>query len=152
MTRPIPRAGRAGFTLLELLAGIAIVTVLLALAVTSVWSIRNTYMEVKTRREIGQLNDAVEEFRNQFGRYPPSKIRLRERGFYSRPENLVDTHDDLDTFSEEYLRALFRNIDLDTTTSGQSWHDWNGNGTIGTATAGPTIRLCSKGISVWYSS
>ncbi len=124
------RAGRRGFTLIELLIVIGIVLMLAALSRAAIQQVRIAVDYSRTKHEIGQFEDALELFKQRFGVYPPSQLRLRERGYYEFPENATDTHDQLDSFSAQKLREVFSGIDLELYrhSGGTRWHDWNGNG------------------------
>jgi prepilin-type N-terminal cleavage/methylation domain-containing protein len=121
---------RRGMTLVEVLVSVAVILVVLAIVIPSVHSYRAAAAEVQIREEIHQMVMAMETFKLKYGRYPPNKIKLRECGGYDQPLDVLDSRDGLDGFSAEYLRALFKGIDLDLnlTSRGTMWHDWNGNG------------------------
>jgi type II secretory pathway pseudopilin PulG len=114
--------------MVELLVVFVIILVLMALLLGAVNRIFVTLDETRTVADINQLSQACEAFKLRYGRYPPSLIRLRERGGYN-PMDL------LDEFSVQYLTSVFPGIDLDLwTTSGNTvWHDWDGDGTSSNA-------------------
>lgn len=123
-------APHRGMTLVEVLVSVAIIVALLAIVIPSVHSYRAAAAEVQIREEIHQMVLATEAFKLKYGRYPPSKIKLRECGGYDQPLDIFDSRDDLDAFTAEYFRAVFKGIDLELyrTSRGTMWHDWNGNG------------------------
>ena len=59
------------FTLIELLTVLAIIGVLAAILVSSVASARVYALRVKTKVQFGQWSAAMEEFRREYGFYPP---------------------------------------------------------------------------------
>lgn len=71
---------RRGFTLLELLIVIVIIAILASLLTVAVSSARRGARIAQVRTEIGGLDSALAEFKNQFGEYPPSRITLFETG------------------------------------------------------------------------
>lgn len=63
----------AGFTLVELLTVIAIITLLISVLIPSVAAIRNQGKDTATAAQIKALSDACEVFRNDVGNYPDSR-------------------------------------------------------------------------------
>lgn len=74
----VRRSGRRGFTLVELLIVIAIISVLISLISAAVWRSLVTANRVRNRSEVAQLTAAMETFKSRFGFYPPSRIHLAE--------------------------------------------------------------------------
>ncbi len=74
----IPPSSRArwGFTLVELLAVMAIIAILVALTTAGVLQILKRGPQVVTANEIGQLSMVLQGFKGKYGVYPPSKITL----------------------------------------------------------------------------
>ncbi|MCS6977775.1 MAG: prepilin-type N-terminal cleavage/methylation domain-containing protein, partial [Gemmatales bacterium] len=66
------RRARPAFTLLELMVVIAIVVLLAGMLLSAVTKVLIYADEVRTVSEIGQLSQALEAFRLEFGLYPPS--------------------------------------------------------------------------------
>ncbi len=116
---------RPAFTLIEVLVMVAVVVVLMSILLPALFAIFRYVDEMRSRREIGQLDDAVEAFKLRYGHFPPSQIRLREKGGY----NDINS-DELDRFTAKWLSEIFKKIDLElyTNSNGTQWHDWNGNG------------------------
>src|SRR5438552_15412394 len=73
------RSERRGFTLVELLIVIAIISVLISLISAAVWKAFVASNRVRNHNEISQLALAVENFKQKFGIYPPSRIILCEQ-------------------------------------------------------------------------
>ncbi|WP_372794029.1 type II secretion system protein [Pontiella sp.] len=67
--------GRRGFTLLELLVVMLIITVLLGISAAGYSMARQTAKESRARAEIERLRNALEEYRAARGAYPPSAGR-----------------------------------------------------------------------------
>lgn len=72
-------AGRAGFTLVEMLLVIAIISVLISLIVGASWGAVRRAKEGAQRAEISQLETAIVAFKAKFGVEPPSGIKLYEK-------------------------------------------------------------------------
>lgn len=75
-------ARRGGFTLVELLVVIFIIGLLVALLLPVIAGSVRTANEGRVTAEIQLLSQALAEFKNKFGDYPPSRIVLSESGFY----------------------------------------------------------------------
>ena len=129
---------RSGFTLVELLVVFAIILVILALSFAlvqrSMWALE----DAKASREIKLLDQACEQFKATFGKYPPGRIMLCEdmRGYqYAIRDKICQGYYQTDpvhahalyllaSMSMEYLQSIFPGIDLN------AGHDWNGDGII----------------------
>lgn len=131
-------SSRSAFTLVELLIVIAIIMVITAMGLPIIMLTMQTLEESKVSREIKLLDQACEQFKATFGRYPPGRIMLCEdmRG-YQKAISQHLLHDCLQTdpkhiealnylasMSMEYLQSIFPGIDLN------AGHDWNGDGVI----------------------
>ena len=68
--RPLGGGRLTGFTLVELLAVIAIIALLVAILVPTTASVRVTAKRAKTRVQFGQWAGAMEQFRQEYGYYP----------------------------------------------------------------------------------
>jgi len=113
---------RQGFTLIELLVVILIIGILASLIGAAVIRALTTGKQARNRSEISQLENALEQFKNRFGVYPPSRIKLCESyASYGSTQ--------LDIDSVAFLTKVFPRID----TTG-IWTspgiDWNGNGVL----------------------
>lgn len=71
---------RFGFTLLELLVTVTIIAILIGLLVVAVQPARTRAQEARVRNDIAALETALEQFKAQYGDYPPSRITLYEKG------------------------------------------------------------------------
>jgi len=67
---------KTGFTLVELLTVIAIVTLLISLLIPSLTLIRNTAREAKQKAQFTGIGLALTAFRNDYGDYPPSNWQI----------------------------------------------------------------------------
>ena len=65
-----PRRRAAGFTLVELLAVIAIITLLAGLLVPTLAAVHAAALRAQTRVQFSQWSAAVEQFRQEYGVYP----------------------------------------------------------------------------------
>ncbi len=78
---------RPGFTLVELLVVIVIIGVLIALLVPVIAGAVRTANEARVSGEIQLLSQALTEFKQRYGDYPPSRIVLSETGNYPVSDN-----------------------------------------------------------------
>ncbi len=69
---PVP--ARRGFTLVELLAVVAIIGMITALAVPTIFSAIASARNAKTKAEIDMLHMALMNYRNEFGSFPPANM------------------------------------------------------------------------------
>ena len=81
--RPGEGRGPRGFTLVELAAVILILAFLIALLLPALNGALKTAKNAAVGAEINQLAQALAQFKNQYGDYPPSRILLVESGDYS---------------------------------------------------------------------
>lgn len=70
------RARRSAFTLIELLVVIAIIAVLAALTTAAIMRVLGVQPEKETMSELLDFGKSMEEFKKDFGFYPPSKFVL----------------------------------------------------------------------------
>lgn len=148
MTRPSssPQTRRAGFTLVELLVVIVIIGILMGLLIPAIMGAIHTANNARVVAEINNMASALEQFKSQYGDYPPSRIILSESGSYqtavnssiaSQASSFLGTDstntnkyasNDL-TFGQlcqrsvQYLRKFFPKAAPATTAA---WHDFNG--------------------------
>lgn len=74
--RHLPAGARKGFTLIELLIVVAIVALLVGLLSAGVMRAVSKANETANAWEIHQLKVSLENFKNRYGIYPPSKMTL----------------------------------------------------------------------------
>ncbi len=68
---------RSGFTLIELLVVIAIIAILASLTLAGVMMFFRKGPEVQNKNDMLQISQALQRFKADYKRYPPSLIRLR---------------------------------------------------------------------------
>lgn len=84
MIRPGTRhRRRIGFTLVELLVVIVIIGILLALLLPAIMSAVRAARGAAVTAEINAMATSLASFKERYGEYPPSRIILREDGFYN---------------------------------------------------------------------
>ncbi|MHC4704254.1 MAG: type II secretion system protein [Planctomycetota bacterium] len=66
------RCKNRGFTLVELLTVLAVITMLVGLLVPSLSMVRKIAKETKQRAQLASIEGALTTFRNDYGDYPPS--------------------------------------------------------------------------------
>jgi prepilin-type N-terminal cleavage/methylation domain-containing protein len=121
---------RGGFTLMELLVVLLIILILTSLVAAAVAYGLATGKRTRNRTEIAQLEEAVEQFKQRFGAYPPSRIMLCETTTISpatgyTPQSPDDGYNALRADSQAFLSKMFPRIDW----SGSTAFDWSGDGT-----------------------
>lgn len=70
------RRERQGFTLLELLMVIVVISVLMSLLMVAINSVRGTARIAQVRTDVSSLEGALASFRTKFGKAPPSYLKL----------------------------------------------------------------------------
>ena len=130
---------RRGFTLVELLVVIVIISILIALLVPVIAGAVRQANDATVSSEINQLAQALTEFKNRYGDYPPSGILLSDGGY-----NLTDTTPaprggssdltlgQLAERSQRYLRKFFPRAAMPVPSNPATYFDWNGNGQVDT--------------------
>lgn len=94
---------RRGFSLIELLVVIGIIGVLVSLLSAAVMRSISRAEQAKNANDIGQIAIGLENFKNKFGFYPPSRIQL-----YSDPASYKAAPvTQLKTDSLNYLTQMF---------------------------------------------
>lgn len=86
------RPHRSGFTLLELLAVITIISILLALILPVLSGVIGRGDEVAVSAEITQLEQALASFKAKYGEYPPSSlvIPVGSGGWTARDRSIIN--------------------------------------------------------------
>ncbi len=150
--RPGEGRGPRGFTLVELLAVVLILAVLIALLLPAINAALRTAKNAAVGGEINQLAQALAQFKNQYGDYPPSRILLVESGDYSSFMGNAALTSNFNTTgagditvgqlavrSVAALRKFFPRVALNTTPSGGAtgWYDFNGD-SLGNPASGTT--------------
>jgi general secretion pathway protein G len=137
MIRPTARPRRFGFTMIELLVVIVILAILIALLLPAIQGAYRRANEASVDAEINQMAQALADFKNKYGDYPPSRILLSENGYYNTsdtnqifllnettggntyPVGADITYGQLAQRSITYLRKFFPRVVL--STSGRVW-------------------------------
>lgn len=78
--RHAPPPHSRGFTLIEMLMVIAVLSILMALLVAAVVNARRPAVIAQVKTEMGQFSTAIQTFKTDFGMIPPSQITLEETG------------------------------------------------------------------------
>jgi general secretion pathway protein G len=132
------RAGRrGGFTLIELLIVLVVVLLLAGLLLGAVLVVRGRVRVAQQVAELVQLDLALNNFKQKYGIFPPSRIRLRE--WQQGLTDIVPTQgtpylqdDPFDQHSVAYLRRIWPSIKLwIKTTTGGTDVETPGPGSIG---------------------
>lgn len=109
---------RRGFTLVEILIVMVIVLILSGILLTAVVMVINRVKLARQSAEIEQLSMALNKFKEKYGIYPPSRIRLREYDSLTNPNSPQYTpynlSDPFDAHSLSYLKRIWPNIKLPT--------------------------------------
>lgn len=128
------RKSRKAFTLVELLTVIVILALLIGLLVPAVMRAVRTANVSAEAAQIRSVAQALAEFNNKYGIYPPSRIVISENGDYS--EAYIEASLGLDgkqliSRSLTYLRRLWPRMALRTDGSRPTipggWYDANGD-------------------------
>ena len=83
MRRPTTPPRRYGFTMVELLVVILVLVILLGLLMPAVMRAVSTAKDASVAAEINQMAQALADFKNRYGTYPPSRILVSETGNFS---------------------------------------------------------------------
>ena len=88
-TQTAPHTNRSGFTLLELLIVMVIISILLALLTPAIIGVFSQTAELEVGIEISQLDQALVAFKQRFGEYPPSSLTIPTVGGTWGPSDLA---------------------------------------------------------------
>ncbi len=138
------KAPRPGFTMVELLVVIVILALLMALLLPAIQGAIKTARNAAVSAEINQLAQALADFKNRYGDYPPSRMLLCEDGFWRAPgTSPASSTSDTDITnaalvqrSISFMRKFWPRVAVTATgpaiytTAGGNWLDFNGNGTL----------------------
>lgn len=114
-TAHAPAPLRPGFTLIEILITLLIILILASFLLGAVVLVQRAVTRTRQTAEIQQLDVALNKFKEYFGIFPPSRIRLCECDFSNpgspqgRPYNLDDP---FDAHSVGYLKRIWPNLKL----------------------------------------
>jgi prepilin-type N-terminal cleavage/methylation domain-containing protein len=109
------RARRSAFTLIELLVVIAIIVVIIGLLLSAVIQLLSWQDVIQNRKDVDDLNKAVEDFKTKYNVYPPSYIVLSNDPKQYDPNNplgLPAQQYQLNQDSAKYLRQIWPKLDL----------------------------------------
>jgi general secretion pathway protein G len=136
-----PRAPARGFTMIELLIVVIIIAILIGLLLPAIYAAMRSAKNAAVSAEISQLSQSLENFKNRYGAYPPSRVILYENGFFPVSSNLPiagenTTYGALAQQTLAALRQFFPKVALSTSGTpapvangnGAYWYDFNGNG------------------------
>lgn len=129
MRQGTSKTNRSAFTLLELMLAIAIMLVLATMLLVAINKVFSTARQTMAMNDVQQLSVAMENFKTQYGFYPPSQIKLCEK-YSDYPTGSSATQ--LDTDSIALLTRMFPKITDPTNGpwmgNGIGYIDWDGNG------------------------
>ncbi|HWL10751.1 MAG TPA: type II secretion system protein [Planctomicrobium sp.] len=103
-----PRESRSGFSLIELMAVIVVISILLAMLLPAINSARRTARNAQVVSDIKNIEAGIANFKSKYGIEPPSSFILREDGAY--------TSDKIDRDSLALMRVLWPDYDPTTGT------------------------------------
>lgn len=116
LIRPATQSSRGGFTIIELLMVIIIISILVALLFPAIQNGFRSAREAEVVAEIANFDEAITSFKSRYGIDPPSFIVLYEQGAgVGDPDWSVDTTSGLTDGHRIASRALIR----------QMWPDFN---------------------------
>lgn len=146
------RPRRSGFTLVELLVVMIVISIMVGLLLTAVTGAMRTAKNAAVASDINLLSTALAAFKEKHGDYPPSRVVLNENGFYDTSSSDARTtymnatsgaditYAALAQRSVSYLRKFWPRAQFSTTGAlfdGKGvFHDFNGDNVMAT---GPIV-------------
>jgi prepilin-type N-terminal cleavage/methylation domain-containing protein len=103
---------RRGFTLLELLVAIVVISILAAFLLPAIQGVIGTGRVAAVRNEISQLEAAIANFKAKYGVEPPSFIRLYESGTGDPSWETDTSNDALRLTSRAIIQRIWPNFDF----------------------------------------
>ena len=147
--RRVRESGRAGFTLIELLMVVIVIGILIGLLLPVIAGALRTARNAAVQAEINQLAQALANFKNTFGDYPPSRVLLVENGNYgqfinsTQPVHTIDTNASpndttvgvlaqrsLTAMRKFFPKVVFSTSGVPPQITPTFWYDFNGNGKV----------------------
>jgi prepilin-type N-terminal cleavage/methylation domain-containing protein len=134
MRRPHAPRRRTGFTLIELMVVVVVLALLIALLLPAINAAIRTSRDAAVASEINALSQALADFKNKYGEYPPSRIVLCENGNYN-PANMSAALQPLVPRSVTAIRKYWPRVQIVTQGTGNApgidmktnFYDFNGN-------------------------
>jgi general secretion pathway protein G len=107
---------RRGFTLIEILITLLIILILASFLLGAVVLVQRAVTRARQTAEIQQIDVALNKFKEFFGIFPPSRIRLCEYDSLSNPGSpqgrAYNLDDPFDAHSVAYLKRVWPNLKL----------------------------------------
>jgi prepilin-type N-terminal cleavage/methylation domain-containing protein len=134
MVRRTAAARRAGFTLIEVLIVIAIMSILMALLLVGVGAARRAARRTAVVDEVNKLGTSVTAFKKEFNFYPPTEFRIPEKAYPSTATASVDVQ------SYRLMRRMFPRFQIFSAATCNANEEIVGDTTVG-GTAVPAAGM-----------